>query len=79
MHDGGTSLDISLNNKTVCSSRAIYGTQLQMDGKDWTTIAQMTDCTEPFKVKKGDVIRLIVNYDEIAHPKRDSHGEEQEE
>jgi hypothetical protein len=50
-----------------------------MNGKSWITISNMTDCTEPFKVKKGDVIRLIVNYDEIAHPKRESHGVEQEE
>jgi hypothetical protein len=79
MHDGGTSLDILLNNKTVCSSKAIYGTKMQMNGKDWTTISEMTDCTEAFKVKRGDVIKLVVNYDEIAHPKRESHGEEQEE
>jgi hypothetical protein len=79
MHDGGTSLDILLNNKTVCSSQAVYDTRLQMDGKDWTTISQMTDCTQPFNVKKGDQLHLVVNYDEITHPKRESHGEEQEE
>jgi hypothetical protein len=79
MHDGGTSVDVLLNGKKVCSSEAVYGTKMQMDGKDWTTIAQMTDCTAPYAVKRGDLIRLVVNYDEIAHPKRDSHGEEQEE
>jgi hypothetical protein len=79
MHDGGTSVDVLLNTKMVCSSRAIYGTKLKMDGKEWTTIDQMTDCTETFTVKKGDKIQLVVNYDEIAHPKRESHGEEQEE
>jgi hypothetical protein len=79
MHDGGTNLDILLNDKVVCSSKAIYSTKMQMNGKSWTTISEMTDCTEAFKVKKGDVIKLVVHYDEIAHPKRDSHGEEQEE
>jgi hypothetical protein len=79
MHDGGVRMDVLLNGKKVCSSDALYGTKMQMDGKDWTTIAQMTDCTDRFTVKRGDEIRLVVNYDEVAHPKRDSHGEEQEE
>jgi hypothetical protein len=36
----------------------------------------MTDCTKPFSVKKGDEIRLVVNYD--SHPKWQSHGMDQE-
>jgi hypothetical protein len=79
LHDGGTSLDILVNNKTACSSRAIYGTRLNAEGKDWTTLSEMTDCTTPFAVKKGDQIRLVVNYDEVSHPKRQSHGMDQEE
>jgi hypothetical protein len=70
MHDGGTSIVILLNDKAVCESRAIYGTKMQATdgGKDWTTISQMTDCEREFDVKKGDKIKLLVNYDEIAHP-----------
>jgi hypothetical protein len=78
MHDGGTSLDVLLNDKTVCSSKAIYGAKVQVEGREWSTIAKMTDCTEHFKVKTGDKLQLVVNYDEVSHPRRQS-GDEQEE
>ena len=70
MHDGGTSIVILLNDKAVCESQAIYGTKMKATdgGKDWTTISQMTDCEREFDVKKGDKIKLLVKYDEIAHP-----------
>jgi hypothetical protein len=79
MHDGGTSIDILLNEKRVCTSYAIYGTKLTTQEKDWTTISKMTDCEKTFEVKKGDNIKMVVNYDEIAHPVRESVGQEQEE
>ena|ERR1700744_4582124 len=79
LHDGGTTLDVLVNNKMVCSSRAVYGTKLKIDGKEWTTLSEMTDCTTPFEVKRGDQLRLVVNYDEISHPKRQSQDFEAEE
>ena len=80
MHDGGTDIKILLNDKPVCTSEAIYGAKMTTgDGKDWKTISRMTDCERPFTVKKGDNIKLVVNYDESAHPARESHGQEQEE
>jgi hypothetical protein len=80
LHDGGTSIDILLNNKVACTSNAVYGTTMRGDdGKDWTTISRMTDCEKPFAVKKGDQIKLLVNYNETAHPPRESHGATQEE
>jgi len=80
MHDGGTNIEILLNDKSVCISQAIYGKNATtVDGKNWTTISQMTDCENPFSVKKGDQLKLVVNYDEVAHPARESHGQEQEE
>jgi hypothetical protein len=69
MHDGGTSLQVLINDKLVCTSNAVYGTKMKTDnGKDWTTIAYMSDCEQAFKVKKGDQMRLVANYNETLHP-----------
>jgi hypothetical protein len=72
-------MDFLLNDKKVCTSEAIYNTKLNVNGKEWTTISEMTDCTTKFRVKKGDQVKLRVHFDELAHPKRESGGEEQEE
>jgi hypothetical protein len=80
MHDGGVSVETIVNGKPVCESKAVYGTKLKMDnGKEWTTISKMTDCQEPFSVKNGDMIQMRVAFDEVNHPRRESHGEAQEE
>lgn len=69
MHDGGSSIQILVNDKTACTSNAIYNTRMKSaDGKEWTTISQMTDCERAFEVKKGDRIKLVASFDEIAHP-----------
>jgi hypothetical protein len=69
MHDGGSSIQILVNDKWACTSNAIYGTKMKSaDGKEWTTISQMTECAQPIEVKKGDQIKLVATFDEIAHP-----------
>jgi hypothetical protein len=69
MHDGAEQMSVYLNDKLVCETKAIYGTTLKSEsGKDWTTISEVTQCTEPVKVKKGDRIALETKLDEIAHP-----------
>jgi hypothetical protein len=66
----GSSVAAFVNNRTICTSEASYGTSgsLSVDGKPWTTISKMSECLDPVPVKKGDVVRLEVTYDEIAHP-----------
>jgi hypothetical protein len=69
MHDGGTNIVILVNDKPACTSTAVYNTKLKSeDGKEWTTISQMTDCERAFSVKKGDKLKLVASFDEIAHP-----------
>jgi hypothetical protein len=72
MHDGGSNVEVKVNEKTVCDSRALYGGPGHVgktsDGKDWETIRDMVTCPEGVVVKKGDKISLAANYDVIAHP-----------
>jgi hypothetical protein len=59
MHDGGESMVLKVNNKTVCTSLPEYkGTEL------WS----MTSCTSPYDVNKGDYITLEATYDVTKHP-----------
>lgn len=34
----------------------------------WETISEMTSCTEPVRVKKGDEISIAAFYDPGKHP-----------
>jgi hypothetical protein len=70
MHDGGEYMTAFLNGMPVCTSKAVYGTKLKNGngGRDWTTIARMTDCPQSIPVKRGDKITIETGYDEIAHP-----------
>jgi hypothetical protein len=71
MHDGGVALAAFVNDKLACNSTALYGLaggELVVGGKEWKTISKMTECLDPFPVKKGDKIRLEAVYDNIAHP-----------
>jgi hypothetical protein len=72
MHDGGTNVEVKINDKTICNSRALYGGPGHVgktsNGKNWETIADMITCQEGVVVKKGDRISLNANYDLDAHP-----------
>jgi hypothetical protein len=71
MHDGGVSVSAFINDKLACESKAIYGLaggELLVDGKEWKTISKMTECLEPYPVKKGDKLRLEAAYDKSLHP-----------
>jgi hypothetical protein len=72
LHDGGEQLKLIINDKVVCNSVATYGgaesTLVGNDGKKWETINAMSECNDPVKVKKGDVVQLEAAFDTIAHP-----------
>jgi hypothetical protein len=72
LHDGGVRVELKLNGKVVCDSKAIYGGDggagTDTTGRPWQTIRQMTQCTEPITVKKGDTLNLKSYYDTKSHP-----------
>lgn len=72
VHDGGVNVDFKVNGKSICNSRAIYGSDGQSmkpeDGKVWETVSQMVECYEPIQVKKGDLVTVDANYDLDTHP-----------
>jgi hypothetical protein len=72
MHDGGTNIEVKVNGRTVCDSRALYGgpghVGRNSDGTAWETIRDMVTCPEGVVVRKGDKIDLDANYDIVAHP-----------
>jgi hypothetical protein len=71
MHDGGVNVLLTLNNKTICDSQAIYGggnSSVGVGGKKWETIREMTQCTNAVPIKAGDVIRMLSVYDTTLHP-----------
>jgi hypothetical protein len=39
----------------------------------------MSECNKPMKVKKGDRLKIVANYDTATHPVRTSSGHEAEE
>jgi hypothetical protein len=66
LHDGGDNLKVLVNGMTICESKAEYvGTT--GDGK-WATIKEMSQCKEPTKVKKGDILTIKATYDLDQHP-----------
>jgi hypothetical protein len=69
LHDGGDYVGISVNNKSMCQSKAIYGgaTGTAQEG-NWQTVSDMSVCKEPFPVKKGDTLKVTAKYDLQAHP-----------
>lgn len=76
-------MKLFINDKEVCDSLAKYGgsesTLAEGDGKKWETISAMGECNRPIKVQKGDKLRIIGEYDTVAHPARTTHGAEAEE
>jgi hypothetical protein len=72
MHDGGSNVEIKINDKMACNSRALYGGPGHVgktsEGNPWETIGNMVTCPEGLVVKKGDKISITANYDLDAHP-----------
>jgi hypothetical protein len=72
MHDGGSNIEVKVNDKLACDSQAIYGGKGHVgtthDGKTWQTIGDMKTCPEGVVVRKGDKISMSANYDLEAHP-----------
>jgi hypothetical protein len=61
LHAGGDALDININGRLACESKAVYGK------KGDKAISEMTVCPSTIKVKKGDVLTFTVN-------RHESHG-----
>lgn len=81
LHDGGARMLAYLNGSPICTSSATYGGELgtlvdaSTGEKMWETIIGMENCLEPVEVKKGDVLRLVAEYDPGSHPLRvEEHG-----
>jgi hypothetical protein len=71
MHDGGESVNLLLNGKVICESTAIYGgssASTIIDGKEWTTIRKMRSCSDPVRVKVGDILEVTAHFDLEKHP-----------
>jgi hypothetical protein len=71
MHDGGVSINMKINGKEACVSKALYGGPGHMsegpDGKKWESLRETTDCGS-LKVNKGDQIEFQATYDLDLHP-----------
>jgi hypothetical protein len=81
LHDGGSALNLYINGKLACSSKANYGPIPEVgfitgghstgitrgEGTKRESIKNMTECTQPIPVKKGDIIRMDSLYDLNAH------------
>jgi hypothetical protein len=72
LHDGGDSVNLYVNGKKECVSKAGYGgpgaIRVGNDGRKWETISSMTQCLTPIRVKKGDQVEVEAHYDINAHP-----------
>jgi hypothetical protein len=78
MHNGGDSVELILNDKTVCLSKAEYaiansksqgrssiGGMRKRDGPGVVgeIISKIYKCTQPVAIKKGDRLKVKTNYD----------------
>lgn len=70
LHDGGEEMDLFINGKPACVSKATYGTSIS--GSEIKTINSMSMCTDPISVKKGDNLSMEVVYDLKKYPLRKS-------
>jgi hypothetical protein len=72
LHDGGTGIEVMVNGKTICESAANYGGPgfegKNPDGTKWSTINQMTVCSQPINLVKGDKLYFQANYDLEKYP-----------
>ena len=88
IHDGGVSIEITKNQKTICDAVAFYGqtvgynessSAMSMQGMDMasgmTHISSITDCGNPGSTKVGDEWSLKAHYNITEHsPMTNSDG-----
>ncbi|KAF2675195.1 hypothetical protein BT63DRAFT_31242 [Microthyrium microscopicum] len=77
LHDGGVAVDVAINGKPVCTSKAGYGgagSETEVNGKKYLAISSMSVCGGPIPVKKGDALTMNILYDLVQHPLRESAG-----
>jgi len=77
LHDGGTSIQMFLNENLACESFPKYENlpgAKKADGSSWQTITEMSYCDKPVKFNKGDSVKLVSIYDTNKHPLRESVG-----
>jgi hypothetical protein len=75
LHDGGDHINLELNGKPICRSNAVYGPPTKEDGQEWMVIKEMTQCTAPVAVKKGDKLQMTSYYDTEKYPPRHTGGD----
>jgi hypothetical protein len=62
LHEGGTRLHLIINEKTVCSVDAKYGSNS-------SSIIETASCPSIISVQKGDTATVTAEYDAIKHPR----------
>lgn len=71
IHDGGVNIKVFVNDKEVCESKAVYGTDggstNALDGKKWETITRYTPCEKAIPIKKNDSVYITSEYDLTKH------------
>ncbi|KAF2674351.1 hypothetical protein BT63DRAFT_449343 [Microthyrium microscopicum] len=90
LHDGGDRMDIEVNGKIFCSSKAEYGGEGRGgegrggegrggEEKSKGTLSGQSSCPPVLEIHKGDKMKLTAYYDLEQHPPRmlggHSHGE----
>jgi Stress up-regulated Nod 19 len=71
LHDGGVDMEVKINGKEVCRSKAEYGGvghEITIGGEIVKTISGMTRCSNAIEVAKGDKLSIQANFDLEAHP-----------
>lgn len=79
MHNGGDSVELFINGKSACLSKAEYtangggGMGMSHRKRDepvklGETIATISKCTKPIPIKKGDKLKVSANFDLNKHP-----------
>jgi hypothetical protein len=71
MHDGGSSIEVALNGKHICTASAVYGATPQSIERSTRKygltgakhITYVEDCTDVIPVKKNDSIVVTSHYD----------------
>ncbi|QDS74106.1 hypothetical protein FKW77_009732 [Venturia effusa] len=70
LHDGGDEMNLYINGKQACTSKATYGDGI--GGSETKMITSMSMCTDPIPIKKGDTLSMGVVYDLKKYPLRKS-------
>jgi hypothetical protein len=68
LHDGGTAIELWLDNKLICHSVPTYGPPPGGKVDSGLTIVDMSWCYDPVRIKKGDTLTVKTFYDTTVHP-----------